>query len=118
MERKKRLRIIAVVVGLIIGVSGYGYARHHHHYHYSDGYSRVYTFHHRYWKDHLHFGLDTGLGRYIADGERHNEPAPGDDTRESVPGVREHTKSLISAFSALHDDLSRIDATAKTTGES
>lgn len=116
MERKKRLRIMAVVIGLIIGVSGYGYARHHHHYHYSDGHSRVYTFHHRYWKDHLHFGLDTGLGRYIADGNWYGDPTVYPDTvSPSAPGVREHTKSLISAFSALHDDLSRIDATAKST---
>lgn len=117
-KNKKRMACMALL-GILLAF-GVAEARHHHWYsYYSDGHLTYYVFRDcAPYIDHLHFGLVTGLGRYIADGNWYGDPTVWPDTvSPSAPGVREHTKDLAGVLENIKATTSSIDKTLKETDD-
>ena len=84
---------------------------------YSDGHASAhYTRTH--YKDHLHYGLETGKGRYIADGNWYGDPTVAPDgVRPHAPGHREHVIEDTKVLEKVHAFTASIDTTMKSVAK-
>lgn len=117
IKRKKTLNFKKIVVLTLLGVmmtSGLSYAWLRYRW-YSDGYRQAWLERDIYAHD-LDFGLSTGRGPYIADGDNSKDPSVWPDVQGMIPttpGVREITKDIIPEFKGIHKDTTSIDKIGK-----